>query len=65
MPDLEIAWASMASMVLADMSRGCKIVEILKKNPKKEPSKYDKNDLGHMRKVAASNKRHLAQEQKS
>ncbi len=44
---------------------GRKIVEILKKNPKKDPSKYDDNDVAHMRKVAAYNKRHLAQEEKA
>ena len=44
---------------------GRKIVEILKKNPKKEPSKYDEGDIDHMRRVAAYNKRHLAQEEKA
>ena len=41
---------------------GRKIVEILKKNPKKEPEKYDEDDIPHMRKVVAYCKRHLAQE---
>jgi len=36
----------------------------LKKNPSKAPSKYDEEDLGHMRKVVSYNKRHLAQEEK-
>ncbi|KAJ9651926.1 hypothetical protein H2198_008822 [Neophaeococcomyces mojaviensis] len=42
---------------------GRKIVEILKKNPKKDPSKYSDEDVQHMRRVAAYNKRHLAQEE--
>lgn len=42
---------------------GRKIVEILKKNPKKDASKYDDDDISHMRRVAAYNKRHLAQEE--
>ena len=40
-------------------------MEILKKNPKKDPSKYDDEDIEHMRRVAAYNKRHLAQEEKA
>lgn len=56
---------SMPSLGCADVFSGRKIVEILKKNPKKDPSKYDKDDIAHMRKVAAYNKRHLAQEQKA
>ncbi|OCT48874.1 putative dna-binding protein [Cladophialophora carrionii] len=44
---------------------GRKIVEILKKNPDKDPSQYDEEDIAHMRKVAAYNKRHLAQEEKA
>jgi hypothetical protein len=44
---------------------GRKIVEILEKNPKKDPSKYDEDDISHMRKVVAYNKRHLAQEGKA
>lgn len=47
----------------SDTSSGRKIIEILKKNPKKDPSKYDENDVKHMRRVAAYNKRHLAQEE--
>lgn len=43
---------------------GRKIVEILKKNPKKDASKYDEDDLEHMRKVVSYCKRHLAQESK-
>ena len=45
------------------VNSGRKIVEILKKNPKKDPSKYEEDDLGHMRKVVAYCKRHLAQEE--
>lgn len=48
-----------------NISSGRKIIQILKKNPKKEPSKYDQDDLAHMRRVAAYNKRHLAQEEKA
>jgi len=44
---------------------GRKIVEILEKNPKKDPSKYEEDDVAHMRKVVAYNKRHLAQEGKA
>ncbi|KIV90467.1 hypothetical protein PV10_07773 [Exophiala mesophila] len=44
---------------------GRKIIAILQKNPKKDPSKYDQDDIAHMRKVAAYNKRHLAQEEKA
>ncbi|KAF2157717.1 hypothetical protein K461DRAFT_290007 [Myriangium duriaei CBS 260.36] len=42
---------------------GRKIIKILEKNPKKDPSKYDDDDIPHMRKVVAYNKRHLAQEE--
>ncbi|KAI9887073.1 MAG: hypothetical protein M1823_001145 [Watsoniomyces obsoletus] len=42
---------------------GRKITEILKKNPNKDPSKYDDEDLPHMRKVVSYCKRHLAQEE--
>ena len=42
---------------------GRKIIKILEKNPKKDPSKYDEEDIQHMRKVVSYNKRHLAQEQ--
>ncbi|MCJ1477554.1 hypothetical protein MMC13_006226 [Lambiella insularis] len=41
---------------------GRMIVEILKKNPTKDPKKYDEEDIPHMRKVVAYCKRHLAQE---
>ena len=53
-------------MILVDDGcSGRKIIEILRKNPKKDPSKYDEEDLGHMRKVVSYNKRHLAQEGKA
>ncbi|KAG8622977.1 hypothetical protein KVT40_007953 [Elsinoe batatas] len=42
---------------------GRKIIAILEKNPKKDPKKYDDDDIPHMRKVVAYNKRHLAQEE--
>ncbi|KAH9947091.1 hypothetical protein B0H21DRAFT_660186, partial [Amylocystis lapponica] len=41
---------------------GHKIVEILKKNPTKDPEKYDEEDIEHMRKVVGYNSRHMAQE---
>ncbi|KAK3671262.1 hypothetical protein LTR78_008897 [Recurvomyces mirabilis] len=44
---------------------GRKIIEILEKNPKKDPSKYDEEDIQHMRRVVAYCKRHLAQEGKA
>jgi hypothetical protein len=51
--------------LLTEVDSGRKIVEILKRNPKKDPSKYSEADIQHMRKVAAYNKRHLAQEEKA
>jgi hypothetical protein len=47
------------------LSSGRKIVQILRKNPKKTPAKYTDDDVKHMRKVAAYNKRHLAQEERA
>lgn len=44
---------------------GRKIIEILKKNPNKDPEQYDEEDIQHMRKVVSYNKRHLAQEEKA
>jgi hemerythrin len=44
---------------------GRKIVAILEKNPEKKPSKYDDEDIDHMRRVVAYCKRHLAQEEKA
>ncbi|KAI5813300.1 hypothetical protein BZA77DRAFT_251854 [Pyronema omphalodes] len=42
---------------------GRHIVRILQKNPDKDPSKYDEEDIQHMRKVVSYCKRHLAQEE--
>ncbi|KAI1845337.1 hypothetical protein JX265_005200 [Neoarthrinium moseri] len=44
---------------------GRKIIEILTKNPKKDATKYDDDDIAHMRRVVAYCKRHLAQEEKA
>ena len=44
---------------------GRMIVEILKRNPSRDPEKYDEEDIPHMRKVVAYCKRHLAQEGKA
>jgi len=44
---------------------GRRIVEILKKNPQKDPESYDEDDIDHMRRVVAYCKRHLAQEEKA
>ena len=44
---------------------GRKIIQILEKNPDKDPEKYDEDDIAHMRKVVAYCKRHLAQEGKA
>ncbi|KAI9637957.1 uncharacterized protein MKK02DRAFT_31493 [Dioszegia hungarica] len=41
---------------------GRKIVDILKRNPEKDPSKYTEEDQEHMRRVVSYCKRHLAQE---
>ena len=48
--------------LLKALFSGRKIVEILKKNPTKDPAEYDEKDIPHMRKVVAYCKRHLAQE---
>ena len=53
------------SYYLTNIGSGRKITEILKKNPKQDPSSYDEDDLGHMRKVVSYCKRHLAQEEKA
>ncbi|KAK4984381.1 hypothetical protein LTR50_006636 [Elasticomyces elasticus] len=42
---------------------GRKIIKILEANPKKDPKKYDGEQIGHMRKVVSYCKRHLAQEE--
>ncbi|KAI2778845.1 hypothetical protein F4815DRAFT_225098 [Daldinia loculata] len=44
---------------------GRKIMEILKKNPDKDPQKYEQDDIDHMRRVVAYCKRHLAQEDRA
>ncbi|CAH0037906.1 unnamed protein product [Clonostachys solani] len=44
---------------------GRKIVEILRANPKKDPTKYSEDHIEHMRKVVSYCKRHLAQEEKA
>ncbi|KAL9598916.1 MAG: hypothetical protein Q9219_004181 [cf. Caloplaca sp. 3 TL-2023] len=44
---------------------GRKIINILNKNPDKDPDRYDEEDLQHMRKVVSYSKRHLAQEEKA
>ncbi|TBU21496.1 hypothetical protein BD311DRAFT_772022 [Dichomitus squalens] len=41
---------------------GHKIIEILRKNPTRDPEKYDEEDLEHMRKVVGYANRHMAQE---
>ena len=50
---------------LTNIGSGRKIIEILKKNPKQDPSSYDEDDLDHMRKVVSYCRRHLAQEAKA
>lgn len=57
------AFAVLTLAMINDFYSGRKIIEILKKNPKKDPSKYSDEDVQHMRRVAAYNKRHLAQEE--
>lgn len=44
---------------------GRRIVSILSKNLQRDPSKYEQDDIDHMRKVVAYCKRHLAQEEKA
>lgn len=44
---------------------GGKIVHILEKNPDKDSSKYEQDDIDHMRRVVSYCKRHLAQEGKA
>jgi hypothetical protein len=60
-----VVWNACCSSAADKVHSGRKIIEILKKNPKRDPSKYDEDDLQHMRRVAAYNKRHLAQEEKA
>ncbi|KAI5847472.1 hypothetical protein BZA05DRAFT_446959 [Tricharina praecox] len=42
---------------------GRHIVDILQRNPSRDPSKYGEDDIAHMRKVVSYCKRHLAQEE--
>ena len=44
---------------------GRKIIDILRRNPSREPSHYAEDDLPHMRKVVGYVNRHLAQEEKA
>ncbi|KAI0451446.1 hypothetical protein F5B21DRAFT_527975 [Xylaria acuta] len=44
---------------------GRRIVEILEKNPSKDPDRYDEEDVEHMRRVVSYCKRHMAQEGKA
>ncbi|CCC10767.1 unnamed protein product [Sordaria macrospora k-hell] len=44
---------------------GRKIVDILRRNPDKDPEGFEEEDLAHMRKVVSYCKRHLAQEEKA
>ncbi|KAI0008434.1 hypothetical protein F4779DRAFT_587306 [Xylariaceae sp. FL0662B] len=48
-----------------NLHSGRRIIAILKKNPDKDPDKYDEDDVDHMRRVVAYCKRHLAQEDKA
>ncbi len=44
---------ALRKLCLSVESSGRKIIEILKKNPSKDPEKYDEDDLGDMRKVVS------------
>ncbi|KAL7337348.1 hypothetical protein BJY59DRAFT_654759 [Rhodotorula toruloides] len=44
---------------------GRKIIDILERNPDKDPEQYTDEDIEHMRKVTSYCKRHLAQEEKN
>ncbi|GAA5824021.1 hypothetical protein JCM11251_003382 [Rhodosporidiobolus azoricus] len=41
---------------------GRKIIDILERNPDRDPEQYTEEDIAHMRKVTSYCKRHLAQE---
>ncbi|PWN40026.1 hypothetical protein IE81DRAFT_278566, partial [Ceraceosorus guamensis] len=58
----ESGWGDAGEGESVGHESGRKIVDILKRNPKKQEDKYTEEDLQHMRKVAAYCKRHLAQE---
>jgi Protein of unknown function (DUF3140) len=51
-----------ADTVMCVTFSGRKIVDILKRNPKKQADKYTDEDLAHMKKVVAYCARHIAQE---
>lgn len=53
------------SLLTSQLHSGRKIINILNKNPNKDPDQYDEDDLQHMRKVVSYCKRHLAQEEKA
>lgn len=63
-PSSAVAFASIEAFADHHPS-GRKIIQILDKNPNKDPDKYDEEDLQHMRKVVSYCKRHLAQEEKA
>ena len=44
-------WKNSGDTETVGHESGTKIVDILKRNPKKEADKYTEEDLGHMRKV--------------
>lgn len=44
---------------------GRHIVDILSRNPTRDPGKYSEDDVAHMRRVVSYCKRHLAQEEKA
>lgn len=53
----------LSDFIVDEIYSGRKIIEILKKNPDKDPERYDQEDIPHMRKVVSYNKRHLVQEE--
>ncbi|EYE97177.1 DUF3140 domain-containing protein [Aspergillus ruber CBS 135680] len=57
-------WQSQSGETIGHES-GRRIVDILAHNPDRDPGGYTENDIGHMRKVVAYCKRHLAQEEKA
>lgn len=59
-PILITQWHSVVTL-----TSGRKIIQILEKNPNKDSSKHDEEDIQDMRKVVSYNKRHLAQEGKA
>lgn len=63
-PFLPLLWWT-SKPLLTFYRSGRKIIQILDKNPGKDPDKYEEEDLQHMRKVVSYCKRHLAQEEKA